>query len=98
MKKLLLVALLSTAFAAGAFADIPTPTAVQEAITPHSSGGATGFCSIVYYNICSGWIWIYSGWALGDEPGIAFDLFVVFGTTMMTQVLVEVSTGGSGEE
>ncbi|MFH1277736.1 MAG: hypothetical protein ABIK65_05105 [Candidatus Eisenbacteria bacterium] len=47
---------------------------MQEAIAPHGTGGATGVCSIVYYNYCSGWIWIYSGFAAGDEAGVAYDL------------------------
>ena len=76
MKKLLLVSFLALAVAAGAFADVQNHprTALQEAVVPHSTGGATGFCSIVYYDLCSGWLWTYSGWALGDEPGVAFDL------------------------
>jgi len=76
MKKLLVVSFLTLAVAAGAFADIPnvSKTALQEAIVPHGTGGATGFCSIVYYNLCSGWLWVWSGWAPGDEAGVCFDL------------------------
>ncbi|MBM3320743.1 MAG: hypothetical protein FJY73_08730 [Candidatus Eisenbacteria bacterium] len=76
MKKLLLVGLLALAMAVAAFADIPNrdKTAVQEAITPHGGGGATGACSIVYYNLCSRWLWVWSGWSPGDEIGVVFDL------------------------
>jgi hypothetical protein len=75
MKKLLLVAFLALALAATAFAEINRPhEAIQEAIAPHGDGGATGFCSIVYYNLCAGWLWTWSGWAQGDEVGVFFDL------------------------
>ncbi|RPJ45392.1 MAG: hypothetical protein EHM19_05465 [Candidatus Latescibacterota bacterium] len=76
MKKLLLVGLLALAVVASAFADVPNRpmTAANEAIAPYGTGGATGFCSIVYYNLCSGWLWTYSGFAAGDEPGVAFDM------------------------
>ncbi len=73
MKKLSLVSFLVLVFAAGAVADI-SKTAIQEAIVPHSNGGATGFCSITYYNLCSGWLWIFSGWVPGDMAGVVFDL------------------------
>ena len=73
MKKLLLVSFLVLAFAGGAVADI-SKTAIQEAVLPHSEGGATGYCSISYYNLCSGWLWIFSGWAYGDMAGVVFDL------------------------
>jgi hypothetical protein len=76
MKKLLVVGLVVLAAVAMAFAEVPNRpmSATNEAIAPHSSGGATGFCSIVYYNLCAGWLWTYSGWVAGDEPGVAFDL------------------------
>ncbi|MBN1826174.1 MAG: hypothetical protein JW958_07905 [Candidatus Eisenbacteria bacterium] len=75
MKKLLLVAFLALALAATAFGDVNRPhQAVQEAIAPHGDGGATGFCSIIYYNLCAGWLWTWSGWAPGDEVGVYFDL------------------------
>ena len=73
MKKLLLVAFLALAFAAAANADFQRE-AVQEAVVPHGDGGATGFCSIIYYNLCAGWLWTWSGWAEGDELGVYFDL------------------------
>ena len=73
MKKLLLVSFLALAFAAGAVADIDK-FAMQEAVVPHSDGGATGACSIIYYNLCSGWLWLFSGFVPGDMAGVVFDL------------------------
>ena len=29
-------------------------------------------CTITYYNICTGWIWIWSGWSPGDQFGVSF--------------------------
>jgi hypothetical protein len=74
MKKLLLVALLALAVGT-AFADVPNAprTAIDEAIAPHATGGATGTCSIAYYNLCR-WLWVYSGFTPGDQVGVLFDL------------------------
>ena len=79
MKKLLLVSALTLAVAFGAFADIVNKTSVAEhnpGMTAHGQGGggAAGSCSIIYYNFCSGWIWIWSGFVAGDEVGVNFDL------------------------
>jgi len=29
-------------------------------------------CSIVYYNTCTGWIWVWSGWSPTDRFGVHF--------------------------
>jgi hypothetical protein len=34
-------------------------------------GGTT--CSLVYYNTCTDWIWVWSGWTPADRFGVAFD-------------------------
>ena len=36
-----------------------------------AAGGAT--CSVAYYNICTGWVWVWSGWSAGDVVGTQFD-------------------------
>jgi len=33
-----------------------------------------GTCSVIYYNICTGWIWSWSNWAPGSRLGVAFDV------------------------
>jgi hypothetical protein len=33
----------------------------------------TESCSIVYYNACTGWIWVWSSWAPEDRVGVNFD-------------------------
>jgi hypothetical protein len=35
-------------------------------------GGASS-CSLVYWNTCTGWIWIWSGWTPNDRLGVSFD-------------------------
>lgn len=30
-------------------------------------------CTIAYYNFCTGWVWIWSGWSSGDKVGVGFD-------------------------
>ncbi len=76
MKKLLLITLLSLTLALSLFADVNLPrSAVQTGVEDIKVGGAgAGNCSIIYYNLCSGWIWLYSGFAAGDEVGVIFDL------------------------
>lgn len=62
------------AFASLSFADMPRPTeAVQEPIAGHADGGATGMCSVVYYDHCSGWVWIWEG-SPQSWSGVVFDL------------------------
>jgi hypothetical protein len=29
-------------------------------------------CNIAYYNFCTGWVWIWSGWSSGDKVGVDF--------------------------
>jgi hypothetical protein len=29
-------------------------------------------CQITYYNYCTGWVWIWSGWTAGDRFGVTF--------------------------
>jgi hypothetical protein len=70
-----LAALAILALAAGAtYADIKSVPrmAIEDAVTPHATGGATGACSIVYYNLCR-WLYLY-GFHQGDEAGVLFDL------------------------
>jgi hypothetical protein len=33
----------------------------------------TETCSIAYYNTCTGWIWIWSGWSPEDRIGVHFE-------------------------
>ena len=35
-------------------------------------GGSTS-CSIRYYNTCTGWVWVWSGWAPEDRVGVNFE-------------------------
>jgi hypothetical protein len=30
-------------------------------------------CTVHYYNICTGWVWVWSGFADGETPGTVFD-------------------------
>ena len=43
----------------------------SEELGDWNAGGGT--CSVAYYNICTGWIWVWSGWADGSLVGTAFD-------------------------
>ncbi|MBN1825176.1 MAG: hypothetical protein JW958_02845 [Candidatus Eisenbacteria bacterium] len=75
MRRLVIAVLMLAVLAAFASADMPRPAqAIHEEIFPHGDGGARGLCSIVHYNVCSGWAWTWSGWAAGDIAGVIFDL------------------------
>lgn len=75
MNRSLLFVLMLAFLISFAFADTPRPMeAVQEAIVPHSDGGATGFCSVAYYDYCSGWIWQFDIGYVGEAYGVVFDL------------------------
>ena len=37
----------------------------------HWRGAST--CSLVYYNTCTGWIWIWTGWAPSERLGVQYD-------------------------
>lgn len=78
MKKLLLVSALTLAVAFGAFADIVNKASVAEhtpgIAAPANQAGGTGPCTLIYYNFCSGWIWIWSGFGAGDVIGVNYDL------------------------
>ncbi|MCA9750605.1 MAG: hypothetical protein KC591_00305 [Gemmatimonadetes bacterium] len=55
-------------------------------------GGATT-CSVVYYNICTGWIWIWSGWSPGDQFGVSFDSCCAQNTTALNDMFALFTTG-----
>ncbi|MFH1679165.1 MAG: hypothetical protein ABIH26_00820 [Candidatus Eisenbacteria bacterium] len=81
MRSFLAATVLFAVLAGAALADVPFDRwAEREAIVPHGRvDGATGTCSIVYYNICSGWYWRYSPFRgderiAGDHAGVVFDL------------------------
>ncbi len=77
MKKLLLVSALMLAVAFGAFAEFvnnPSTAAIETNPGPIGQGGGAGSCTLVYYNFCSGWIWIYSGFNAGDQMSVQYDL------------------------
>ncbi len=72
--KRILPAIFLLAIGSIATADIPVPTqATQEPILGHGDGGATGFCSLAYYDYCSGWLWVYDS-GPGYWSGVVYDL------------------------
>ena len=75
MKKTLpgVLTILLVASLAHADLDFPRQSA-HDVIVPHGTGGATGFCSIIYYNTCSNWFWLWGGWGVRHEVGVVFDL------------------------
>jgi hypothetical protein len=80
MKKILLSAILVLAFAATSYA-LPVRTLEQHCVTDKPYSPAQDQCYLYYYNICSGWVWYWSGYCFGMFPdnaptiyGVCFDL------------------------
>jgi hypothetical protein len=46
-----------------------------------STPGIDDNCSLAYYDICSGWIWVWSGGGSVEENGVVFDLATDCGRT-----------------
>jgi len=61
--------------ASPARADVPIPLeSVYDPVLPHEvPGNRPGVCTIKYYNLCSGWFWLWSAGVAGDEDGVVFD-------------------------
>jgi len=75
MKKLLLVAALAISVVGLAYADLEfTPAKVPANLQESPGGGAAGQCLVQYYNACSGWIYVWTGWLAGDMVGTIYDL------------------------
>ncbi len=59
-------------------ADVSQKTPIAERAGSHdvapTQQGLNPTCTIVYYNFCSGWIWLWSDWNAGDQVGVTFDL------------------------
>lgn len=59
---------------------------------------AVGTCSVKYYNFCTGWLWVWSGWGAGDVLGACFDTCCPTSeaTTLVTSWHYIFSPGPSG--
>jgi hypothetical protein len=44
---------------------------IDDERTSDWNAGAT--CTVIYYNVCTGWIWGWSGWSANDQIGTCFD-------------------------
>ena len=45
---------------------------------------AGGSVTISYYNICTGWVWIWSGWSPNDVVGVSYDTNFGFGGSLQS--------------
>jgi len=48
-------------------------TAVRADRTNADGWDAGASCSVTYANICTGWLWVWSGWSPGDTFGVGFE-------------------------
>jgi hypothetical protein len=72
--------------AARAFADDEPPEWRAAATT----------CSLVYYNLCFGWVWTWSGWTPNERYGVSFDTCCPGGTNLVQAFLYYWSPAPSG--
>lgn len=65
---------LALGFATGApMAATALERAVQRAPEELVTWARDSECNLVYYNVCTGWIWVWYGWAPGDRVGATFE-------------------------
>jgi hypothetical protein len=61
-------------------ASLPSPAPALEKALGRVTDGLDGWrsstistnCLVDYYNICTGWVWLWSGWGPGDQVGVCF--------------------------
>jgi hypothetical protein len=61
----------SLVFATSGLALEKTAARVTDDTRPNWSAGTT--CSVGYYNTCTGWVWVWSGWGPTEVIGVCFD-------------------------
>ena len=64
-----LVSILAVTFAAHGL----EKTSVRAAPERPGAWNTSATCTLAYYNTCTGWVWIWSGWDAQDQLGVQFD-------------------------
>ena len=64
--------------ALGCLAMCPPVFGLERVLTRLPEGEEDGWsagltCSISYFNTCTGWVWVWSGWKPGAQMGVTFD-------------------------
>jgi hypothetical protein len=59
-------------FATSAFALEKTATLMDDSRIDGWNAGTS--CNIAYYNFCTGWVWIWSGWSPGDKVAVCYSV------------------------
>ena len=59
---------------AAASADLPRRWEMSGVVPHIQDAGSRNVCSIVYYNLCSGYHWLWGWGTMGEEAGVVFDL------------------------
>lgn len=67
-----LLALVAVSVAAGPTLALEKAAARLDDADRADSWNAGASCNLTYYNICTGWIWILSGFAASDQFGVCF--------------------------
>lgn len=74
MRKLFLTAFVLGAALVFASTGLALEKTSQLAIDGDGDDWAAGTtCTVSYYNICTGWLWVWSGWSPLDQMGVCFD-------------------------
>ena len=48
-----------------------TAVRMNDTVRPGDWNAGTS-CTVQYYNTCTGWLWVWSGWSPGDVLGTCF--------------------------
>ncbi len=62
-----------------------TAVRVTDEIGRSASWQSAGTCSIAYYNVCTGWVWVWWGWSPCDCYGVCFTTCCTAGQTAITE-------------
>jgi hypothetical protein len=74
MRKLFLTAFVLAASLVVASSGLALEKTAARITDDSRDGWAAGTtCSVAYYNTCTGWVWIWSGWSPNDRVGVNFD-------------------------
>jgi len=81
-------------FASSALALEKTPT--RQIDERGDNWGAASTVTLAYYNICTGWTWLWGGWSPGEQLGTCFDASGCNSAVLNTAWVISRSSAPSG--
>ena len=72
-----------------------TAVRMNDSVRPGDWNAGTS-CTVQYYNTCTGWLWVWSGWSPGDVLGTCFQSCCSGGGTLSASALYVWTAAPSG--